>query len=148
MTDFMNQVDSAGTGFQIKRVYDAPSESDGFRVLVDRLWPRGLSRERVKFDEWIRELSPSPSLRRWFSHAPERFDYFRERYLAQLDDGEGNAERAAFLILQAEQRRVTLLYGAKDPVHNHAIVLEEWLKRQAKGLSGEQETSLKTSIRS
>ncbi|CAM3994656.1 DUF488 domain-containing protein [Saccharibacillus endophyticus] len=148
MTDVMNQVDSADKGLQIKRVYDAPSEADGFRVLVDRLWPRGLSRERVKFDEWIRELSPTPSLRRWFSHAPERFDYFRERYLAQLDDGEGNAERAASIIRQAEQRRVTLLYGAKDPVHNHAVVLEEWLRRQAEGLSGEQATILKTGSRS
>ncbi|WP_051507180.1 DUF488 domain-containing protein [Saccharibacillus sacchari] len=137
MTDLVDRFDLADTGLQIKRVYDVPAEEDGFRVLVDRLWPRGLSRERVKFDEWIRELSPTPSLRRWFSHAPERFDYFRERYLAQLDDGEGNAERAATLLRQAEKGRVTLLYGAKDPVHNHAIVLEEWLNQQAKRRSGE-----------
>ena len=132
MTERTEQGDAAKQTLRIKRVYDAPAEEDGFRVLVDRLWPRGLSRERVKFDEWIRELSPTPSLRRWFSHAPERFDYFRERYLAQLDDGEGNAERAAALLRQAEKGRVTLLYGAKDPVHNHAVVLAEWLRRQAK----------------
>lgn len=131
MNDSIDPVDSADKGLYIKRVYDTPSEEDGFRVLVDRLWPRGLSREQVKFDEWIRELSPTPSLRRWFSHAPERFDYFRERYLAQLDDGEGNAERAESLLHQAKKGRVTLLYGAKDPVHNHAIVLKEWLKRKA-----------------
>ncbi|MEJ8305202.1 DUF488 domain-containing protein [Saccharibacillus sacchari] len=131
MNDLIDRVDSADKRLQIKRVYDTPAQEDGFRVLVDRLWPRGLSRERVKFDEWMRELSPTPSLRRWFSHTPERFDYFRERYLAQLDDGEGNTDRAAFLLRQAEKGRVTLLYGAKDPVHNHAVVLEEWLRRQA-----------------
>ncbi|NGZ74694.1 DUF488 family protein [Saccharibacillus sp. VR-M41] len=128
---------SSERGLRIKRVYESPSEDDGYRVLIDRLWPRGLSRERVRMDDWMRELSPSPSLRRWFSHAPERFDYFRERYLAQLDDGEGNCQRAAELLRRAEQGRVTLLYAAKDPVHNHAVVLEEWLKRQKEKDSAE-----------
>ena len=119
------------TGIGIKRVYDPPGEEDGIRVLVDRLWPRGLSRERAQLDDWMRELSPTPSLRRWFSHAPDRFDYFRERYLAQLEDGDGNKERAESLLRRAEQSRVTLLYAAKDTVHNHAAVLEEWLRKQA-----------------
>lgn len=114
-------------GLVIKRIYDAPDENDGYRVLVDRLWPRGISKERACLDEWMRELSPMPSLRRWFNHAPDRFDFFRERYLAQLVDGEGNAERAASLLRLAEQQRVTLLYAAKDPLHNHAVVLQEWL---------------------
>ncbi|MDO3412434.1 DUF488 family protein [Saccharibacillus sp. CPCC 101409] len=116
-------------GLQIKRIYDARADDDGFRVLVDRLWPRGLSRERAALDDWVRELSPSPSLRRWFSHAPERFDYFRERYMAQLDEGENNPSLAESLLRRAENGRVTLLYAAKDPVHNHAVVLEEWLRR-------------------
>lgn len=111
----------------IKRIYDEPDENDGYRVLVDRLWPRGISKERVRLDDWMRELSPMPSLRRWFNHAPDRFDFFRERYLAQLDEGEGNAERSESLLRLAERQRVTLLYAAKDPVHNHAAVLQEWL---------------------
>ncbi len=114
-------------GLAIKRIYEAPSEYDGYRVLVDRLWPRGISKERAQLDDWMRELSPMPSLRRWFNHAPERFDYFRERYLLQLADGEGNAERAEALLRRAEQGRVTLLYAARDPLHNHAVILQEWL---------------------
>ncbi|OWA37546.1 hypothetical protein B9G55_05695 [Saccharibacillus sp. O16] len=126
----LSEGETKNIGLRIKRIYDLPSEEDGHRVLVDRLWPRGITRERAQLDDWLIELSPTPSLRRWFSHAPDRFDYFRERYLAQLDDGQGNRERADALLRLSEEKRVTLLYAARDTAHNHAVVLKEWLLGQ------------------
>ena len=104
----------------IKRVYDTPAPDDGYRVLVDRLWPRGLGKERAAVDEWFKDVAPSTELRRWFGHDPQRFDEFAARYRAEL---EGSDALAALRALCAEHDRVTLVYGAKDTEHNQAVVL-------------------------
>jgi uncharacterized protein YeaO (DUF488 family) len=110
---------------RIKRVYDAPSSDDGVRVLVDRLWPRGLKREVSKIDLWLKEVAPSDGLRRWFAHDPTRWAEFQKRYHAELAK---NAEPIAVLRDLIKGRKpLTLLYAAKDTEHNNAIVLREFL---------------------
>jgi uncharacterized protein YeaO (DUF488 family) len=109
----------------IKRVYEAPAETDGTRILVDRLWPRGLSKERAQVDLWLREVAPSDELRHWFDHDPAKWDEFQTRYRDEL--------RSAAAALQQirehlQQGPVTLLYGAKDEVHNQAVVLQQYLQ--------------------
>jgi len=111
--------------FKTKRIYDEPDEEDGFRVLVDRLWPRGVSREEAQLDEWLKDVSPSPELRKWFDHVPERFDKFRKRYRKELSR---NDEPVDTLIATSNEQPVTLLYAAKDEIHNHAVVLQEFLE--------------------
>jgi uncharacterized protein YeaO (DUF488 family) len=106
-----------------KRAYEPPVPEDGARVLVDRLWPRGLAREDARIDWWAKELAPSDKLRRWFGHAPPRYREFVERYQRELD-GNGSAQRLKEL---AEERRVTLLYAALDERHNNARALLEIL---------------------
>ena len=108
----------------IKRVYDKPAETDGVRVLVDRLWPRGLSKRKAALDGWNKDVAPSPALRKWFGHKPERFAEFRTRYRAAL---KGNP---ALQELRAVKGKLTLLYGAKDPQINQAVVLAAVLKRR------------------
>lgn len=109
-------------GFVVKRVYEAPSDDDGLRVLVDRLWPRGLAKADAHVDRWFKEVAPSSELRRWFGHDPARFDEFAQRYRAELEEGQALAELAG---LADDGRSVTLLYGARDEVHNHAVVLRD-----------------------
>lgn len=110
----------------IKRIYDEPSPQDGYRILVDRLWPRGVSKERAALDLWMKAIAPSPELRRWFGHDPERFDEFAEQYRRELD---ANTEAVDELeSVCSEQGDVTLLYAAKDPIINHAEVLREYLE--------------------
>lgn len=111
----------------VKRVYDDPADDDGYRVLVDRLWPRGLSKDRAALDEWIKELGPSTELRRWFGHDPERFDEFRRRYRAELADKE---DLWRPLVERARREPVSLLYSASDIDHNQAVVLAELLREQ------------------
>lgn len=111
---------------RIKRIYDAPARGDGFRVLVDRLWPRGIRKDGARIDAWARELAPSSALRIWFAHDPARWREFGTRYRAEL------RERVAYLEglrTQAARRPVTLLYAARDAEHNHAIVLKEVLEK-------------------
>lgn len=113
---------------QIKRVYDKPTKDDGMRVLVDRLWPRGVSHEEAALDLWLKEIAPSPELREWFGHKPERFEEFTQRYHHEL------AENPAVDTLRAlvkDKPRVTLLFGAKDPQVNHAVVLRDYLTHKA-----------------
>ena len=110
--------------FGIKRVYDAPSADDGARVLVDRLWPRGLSKSRAAIDLWLREIAPSDALRKWFSHDPARWGEFCARYAAELAD---HADEAARLRAMLGQGPVTVLYGAKDEAHNNAVALVDYL---------------------
>ena len=110
---------------QIKRIYDAPSRTDGFRVLVDRLWPRGVSKERAALDLWLKDIAPSVSLRTWFGHKPERFAEFGERYAAELSSNPAVVELRA---LAARHTTVTLLYAAKSPAVNHAAVLKKFLE--------------------
>lgn len=112
--------------FVIKRVYDAPADDDGCRVLVDRLWPRGVSKERAGLDLWLKEVAPSEPLRKEFAHMQERFAAFRTAYEAEL---EGNPAVQTLHSLAAEHGQVTLLYGARDPQTNHARVLLEFLTR-------------------
>lgn len=110
----------------IKRIYDEPSPQDGYRILVDRLWPRGVSKERAALDLWMKAIAPSPELRRWFGHDPERFDEFAEQYRRELD---ANTEAVDELKrVCSEHDAVTLLYAAKDPIVNHAAVLREYLE--------------------
>ncbi|MGI9823360.1 DUF488 domain-containing protein [Agromyces sp. Marseille-Q5079] len=110
--------------FAVKRIYAAPEASDGFRMLVDRLWPRGVSKERAELDQWNRDIAPSPELRTEWHHDPARFDEFAARYRRELDE---NPAAAALIALGTEHDRVTLLFGARDEQVNHATVLLDWL---------------------
>lgn len=109
---------------RIRRAYDAAEPSDGFRVLVDRLWPRGISKERAALDAWMKDVAPTPELRRWWDHDPVRFDQFASRYRAELDGDPAVDELRAAI---AAHPVVTLVYGAKDPRVNHAAVLRDHL---------------------
>jgi uncharacterized protein YeaO (DUF488 family) len=122
-----------GIDVRLKRAYEPAEPADGFRILIDRLWPRGVSRRQAKLDEWNRELAPSTELRRWFGHDPERFAEFRRRYVEELRD-----QRSALAELRARARRgpLTLVYGAKDSEHNDAVVLAEVLRRGLPGRVG------------
>ncbi|PSK98176.1 uncharacterized protein YeaO (DUF488 family) [Murinocardiopsis flavida] len=111
-------------GIDVKRVYDDPEKSDGHRVLVDRLWPRGLSKEKAAVDEWLRDVAPSDPLRTWFGHRPERFAEFARRYRAELD---GNGGAKELRDLARDHDHITLLYAARDTEHNQAIVLRDYL---------------------
>jgi uncharacterized protein YeaO (DUF488 family) len=108
----------------IKRIYDDAEDDDGYRVLIDRLWPRGVSKERARLDLWLKEIAPSPPLRTEFAHMKERFADFRRSYQAELEQ---NPAVEQLLELAAGKERVTLLYGARDPEVNHARVLLEFL---------------------
>jgi uncharacterized protein YeaO (DUF488 family) len=110
---------------EIKRIYDPPAAGDGYRVLVDHVWPRGVSKERARLDEWARELAPSDELRRWFDHRPERFEEFRARYRREL---EARAEQVEKLRDRAREGSLTILYAARDREHNNAVVLAELLR--------------------
>ena len=112
-------------GVRTKRVYEPADPGDGYRVLIDRLWPRGVSRERARLDEWARELAPSDELRHWFDHVPERFDEFRARYRDELA---AQGERVAELRRRGRERRLTIVYAARDPDHYNAVVLAELLR--------------------
>jgi uncharacterized protein YeaO (DUF488 family) len=114
---------------RLKRAYDEPSPSDGYRVLIDRLWPRGVSKEHAKLDEWDKELAPSAELRAWFGHEPSRFEEFRIRYIGEL---QGQRRRLAALRRRARQGRLTLVYAARDTEHNDAVVLAEVLRQGSK----------------
>lgn len=110
----------------IKRIYEPAGPGDGFRILVDRLWPRGISKEQARLDHWDRDMAPSDAIRKAFGHDPAKMEEFRRQYLAELDQ---NAAGAAYLQMVADRLRhgpVTLLYSAKDQEHNQAVVLKHW----------------------
>jgi uncharacterized protein YeaO (DUF488 family) len=109
---------------RIKRIYDPPSASDGKRVLIDRLWPRGMSRDEAKLDEWLKEIAPSDELRTWFGHDPARWAEFRTRYREELKH---HVELLDRLRAEARKGTITLLFAAKDEEHNNAVVLKEIL---------------------
>ena len=109
----------------IKRVYDEPDKDDGTRILIDRLWPRGLSKEKARVDLWLKEIAPSTELRTWFAHDPAKWTEFKTRYRAELKH---NSEQLTVLKQAIAKGPVTLLYGAKDEQHNDAIVLQELLR--------------------
>jgi uncharacterized protein YeaO (DUF488 family) len=108
----------------IKRAYDPPSSEDGLRILVDRLWPRGVRKEDLALDFWAKDIAPSDELRKWFDHRPERFAEFKRRYLAELKHNPAVADVRA----RIGKAKATLVYGAKDPAINHAVVLAAFLK--------------------
>lgn len=109
------------SNIKIKRIYEAASKSDGYRILVDRVWPRGMSKGKAKIDSWTKEIAPSAKLRKWFDHDPDRFWEFAKSYRAEL---EGKQEVLDEIGRRAKKQNVTLLYGAKDTKHNHALVLQ------------------------
>ncbi|HNR97814.1 MAG TPA: DUF488 family protein [Planctomycetota bacterium] len=116
----------------LERVYGTTSPTTGYRVLVDRVWPRGVSRETLALDEWCREVAPSAALRAWFAHDPERWEGFRKKYLAELQAQEELLKRLRGI---AARRRLVLLYGARDTEHNQAVVLRDALLAGTRGRS-------------
>ena len=113
-----------------KRIYKTPVETDGFRVLVDKLWPRGMKKENAEIDLWAKEIAPSDGLRRWFSHTPERYDEFKQRDRQELSENSASQEFKDLCVQKLQDHNVTLLYGAKNEKYNHAVVLKEWLAEQ------------------
>lgn len=116
----------------LKRAYDEPSDADGVRVLVDRLWPRGVAKDGARIDRWLKELAPSAALRKWYGHDPEKWDQFKARYFAELD---GRPEGVDELRRLARKEQVTLVFGARDEQHSNAAALEEYLSRTGRGKS-------------
>ncbi len=110
---------------QIKRVYEQPDAKDGKRILVDRLWPRGLTKEKAKVDLWLKDVAPSTELRKWFAHDPARWTEFKTRYREEL---RRNKQTVSLLKEEASKGPTTLVYGAKDQRHNEALILQELLK--------------------
>lgn len=112
---------------KLKRVYDKPEKADGRRILVDRIWPRGMSKEQAALDDWMKDIAPSNELRKWFGHRSERWEEFRKAYLEELEQ---HRERLAALEELAGKETVTLLFAAKNESQNNAVVLREWLRRR------------------
>jgi uncharacterized protein YeaO (DUF488 family) len=110
---------------KIKRIYEDPSPADGYRVLVDRLWPRGLQKSKAHIDEWMKELSPSDELRKWFGHDPDKWQEFRQRYLQELSD---KLDDVSAFFENTHKQTITLLFAAKDLLHNNAVVLKEYME--------------------
>jgi len=117
------------TSVFVKRVYEKPEKKDGFRILVDHLWPRGLTKEAVHADVWIKETAPSTSLRKWFNHEPGKWAAFKKLYTAELKK---STAVTGLIEYCKKNKTVTLLYAAKDEEHNHALVLQQFLSRLLK----------------
>jgi len=115
-----------------KRIYDAPSKDDGYRVLVDRLWPRGISKERAALYRWAKEVSPSDALRREFGHEMKKFDWFKKAYIAELNANPAAENFAAEIKTLLAKGDVTLLYGARNEEANHALVLKDYVGKKIK----------------
>lgn len=113
---------------KIKHIYGDYSDEDGYRVLVDRLWPRGISKEEARLDEWLKGIAPSTELRKWFDHDADKFSDFRKRYESELAD---KKEAVSHLLKKAGDEQVTLLYAARDKRHNHAVVLQGFLRKMS-----------------
>jgi uncharacterized protein YeaO (DUF488 family) len=111
---------------RLKRVYDKPAKADGRRVLIDRIWPRGLTKEEAQIDDWLKEMAPSTRLRKWFGHDPARWKEFKKRYAAELDRRREQVEQLA---QWGRKRTLTLLFGAKDIEHNNAVALKEYIEK-------------------
>ncbi len=112
----------------VKRAYDASAKSDGHRILVDRVWPRGLSKDELRRDDWVKEIAPSTELRKWFDHDPAKWNAFKDRYFRELDH---RPEAIKSLLVKCRAGTATLVFGAKDTHHNNASALKEYLERQA-----------------
>ncbi len=114
---------------KIKRAYEPSEKSDGFRILVDRLWPRGIKKEDADFDVWLKEIAPSVALRKWFNHEPEKWEAFHKKYSTELKHLPALKEVLEHV---KKHKTVTLIYGAKDELHNQAVVLKEFLEKGGK----------------
>ena len=110
-----------------KRIYETPAETDGFRILVDRLWPRGIKKEKADINLWAKEIAPSNELRKWFSHDPEKYDEFKELYTKELNSNPQSQKFKDLYLQKINVLNVTLLYAAKDEKYNNAVVLKDWL---------------------
>lgn len=128
---------------RIKRAYAQAEESDGYRVLVDRLWPRGISKERAALGEWMKAIAPTPELRKWWGHDPERMSEFAHRYCAELDDNPAVDELSGII---ASHPTVTLVYAAKDPKVNHAEILREYMVDHNNDMGSGQRGAGKVSV--
>jgi uncharacterized protein YeaO (DUF488 family) len=128
----------------VKRVYESVSHSDGARILVDRLWPRGLRKAEVALDDWLRDLAPSDSLRKWFHAQPERWALFRKRYLKELAGPEAEKDLQKLYTLARKKKRLTLLYASKNEKHNNAVVLKDLLDGMRKPPTGTGPGALRT----
>ena len=113
----------------LKRAYDAPARSDGRRILVDRVWPRGIAKDDLQIDAWLKDLAPSTGLRKWFGHDPAKWAEFKKRYARELEQ---RSEALEELVEKARAGHVTLVFGAKDTEHNNAVALREILERRLK----------------
>ncbi|WP_153558025.1 DUF488 domain-containing protein [Roseimaritima sediminicola] len=119
------------TELELVRAYDdIPQDNRHYRVLIDRVWPRGVKKEDLSVDAWPKELAPSEELRQWFDHDPEKWDEFRERYFKELDDV---GDQVSEMIEEAGKRTVLLIYGTKDEEHNQAVALKEWIEKHDVG---------------
>jgi len=112
---------------KLKRVYEEKANSDGKRILVDRVWPRGVSKEKADLDEWFKEIGPTKALRQWFNHVPDKFEEFAKKYRKELQSGEQKANYDKLKAIEKENETITLVYAAKDEKHNQAQVLKEML---------------------
>jgi uncharacterized protein YeaO (DUF488 family) len=112
-----------------KRIYEVAETTDGYRVLVDRIWPRGMKKEAAQIDLWLKAVAPSTELRKWFGHDPERFDAFKGRYLQELEKAPAKDALARLKALVAEQQTVTLQHGAKNEEQNQALILQDLLEK-------------------
>lgn len=130
--------------FKIKRAYDPPAAGDGRRILVDRLWPRGLTKARAALDEWDKEIAPSDALRQWYGHKPERWETFKARYAQEIRDG--RADEAARLRRLAREGVVTLLFSSHEPEMNNAAALKEILTDQRRRGRGSQSVAKPSSF--
>ncbi|MCI0429674.1 MAG: DUF488 family protein [Rhodospirillales bacterium] len=115
-----------------KRAYDVPAKSDGRRVLVDRVWSRGVSKDELRLDDWLKDVAPSTRLRTWFGHDPAKWDAFKDRYFRELDKRPEAVER---LVARSREGTVTLVFGAKDIHHNNAVALKEYVERIARRMA-------------
>ncbi len=113
---------------KLKRAYDEVAKNDGKRILVDRIWPRGVSEEDAALDEWFKEIGPSKELRQWFDHDPDKFEEFKEKYRKELQDGEQKASYDKLKEIQKNNSTITLVFSAKDEENNQAVVLKEMLE--------------------
>ena len=111
-----------------KRAYEKPGEKDGVRVLVDRIWPRGISKDEAHIDRWLKDVAPGTELRKWFNHEPQKWEEFKKKYFQEL---KGKGEAVEELFEMVHRGRITLVYGAKDQQHNNAVALKEYLENRA-----------------
>lgn len=123
---------------RLKRAYEAPARSDGPRVLVDRIWPRGVAREHADIAHWLKGLAPSTELRKWFGHDPDKWPEFRERYQKELKSGDAGEDLSALKSLLEENDRITLVFAAKDTEHNNAVALRDFILCECFGSIGRQ----------